>query len=81
MLKKSVIFLILLCKINEVESSYKKRPPYDMKCNCGIRKVDENIEKACVESAMLESELKGKIMILTISFPNDHNIRLFITFI
>ena len=44
-----------------------KMPKYDMNCECGMRKIDEDSEKDCEESARLESsdqEFKIRYFIL-----------------
>ena len=44
----SLVFLFL---VNIAAAELK----YDMKCDCGLKQVDENSEKDCEESARLES--------------------------
>ena len=43
--------LLLLFLVNIATAELK----YDMKCDCGLKQVDENSEKDCEESARLES--------------------------
>ena len=48
---KSIILVILvLILVSNIQTDTK----YDMKCQCGVRKIDKNSEKDCEESARLE---------------------------
>ena len=50
------LYFLLLFLVNIVAKRQTPTPPkYDMKCDCGLRKLDPNSEKDCEESARLES--------------------------
>ena len=46
-----LLFLVKIVAMGETSAPLK----YDMKCDCGLRKLDPNSEKDCEESARLES--------------------------